>query len=155
MKRKNLKMRNSLLAVAVTTALLFFSGAANAEDACCAKHAAGKSIAAANTTKAAPATAKGDKKSSKTQQVNLTIDGGYEPETLEVVKGVPVTVKVDRKDASKCSEEIVIPEFGVKEKLPGNAKSEFTFTPTKTGTFEFHCGMGMMKGKLVVKDAAK
>jgi len=50
-----------------------------------------------------------------------------------------------------CSEEIVIPAFGVKRFLPTNETTAVEFTPNVPGTFDFSCGMGMLHGRIVVE----
>ncbi|KFE71353.1 cupredoxin domain-containing protein [Hyalangium minutum] len=84
------------------------------------------------------------------QEVTINVAGGYQPSEVSLKKGVPVRLRFIRKDTGGCSEELVIPDFGVKKALPGLTETVVEFTPDKTGTFPFTCGMGMLKGQLVV-----
>ncbi|WP_224243067.1 cupredoxin domain-containing protein [Hyalangium gracile] len=84
------------------------------------------------------------------QEVTIRVEGGYNPGQVQVKKGVPVRLRFQRKDNAGCSEELVIPDFGVKKTLPALSETVVEFTPDKTGTFPFTCGMGMLKGQLVV-----
>jgi hypothetical protein len=84
------------------------------------------------------------------QEVTITVAGGYEPSEVRLKKGVPVRLRFIRKDTGGCSEELLIPDFGVKRTLPGLGETVVEFTPDKVGTFPFTCGMKMLKGQLVV-----
>ena len=84
------------------------------------------------------------------QEIPVTISGGYSPATIAVVAGRPVRLILDRQETNPCSEEIVIPAFGVRTFLPPHERTAIEFTPADIGTFEFTCGMGMLHGKIVV-----
>lgn len=86
------------------------------------------------------------------QEVTIGVRGGYDPPLVRVRKGVPVRLVFDRQESSSCSEEIVIPEFGVRKYLPAYDRTAVEITPTEAGSFDFTCGMGMLRGKLIVED---
>lgn len=88
--------------------------------------------------------------SSGVQEVEITVEGGYEPGTIQVAVGVPVRLIFHRIETSSCSEEVVFPDFGIRKKLPAFQKTAVEFTPDKPGRFSFTCGMGMLRGTLVV-----
>lgn len=81
----------------------------------------------------------------------MVTDKGYEPASLNLKQGVPARVTFTRTTESACAEEIVLPDYKIKQKLPLNKPVVVNFTPEKTGTFAFTCGMKMMKGQVVVK----
>ena len=85
------------------------------------------------------------------QEINVRIDGGYSPATIRVKRGVPVRLIFDRQERSSCSEEVVFGDFGIRRFLPAFEKTAVELTPTNEGTYEFTCGMGMMKGRMVVE----
>ena len=85
------------------------------------------------------------------QEIAVLVSGGYDPSTIQVHAGAPVRLVFDRRETNPCSEEIVIPAFGVRKFLPANAKTTVEFTPTTPGTFDFSCGMGMLHGRVVVE----
>jgi plastocyanin domain-containing protein len=85
------------------------------------------------------------------QEVTITVQGGYEPAEVKVKRGLPVRLVFDRREDSSCSEEVVIPEFGIRKFLPAFQKTPVELTPEKTGTFDITCGMSMLHGKLVVE----
>lgn len=86
------------------------------------------------------------------QEVTITVQGGYSPSQVRVSAGAPVRLVFDRQETSGCSEEIVIPDFGIRKYLPAHQKTSVELRAEQPGTYEFTCGMGMLRGKLVVED---
>jgi plastocyanin domain-containing protein len=86
------------------------------------------------------------------QEVTIAVRGGYDPADVRVRKGVPVRLVFDRQETSGCSEEVVLPDFGIRRFLPAHQKTVVEFTPEKAGTYEFTCGMSMLRGRLTVED---
>jgi plastocyanin domain-containing protein len=85
------------------------------------------------------------------QEVTITVQGGYAPSEVRVKKDAPVRLVFDRQETSGCSEEVVIPDFGIRKFLPAFQKTTIELRPAKAGTFEFTCGMSMLHGKLIVE----
>lgn len=86
------------------------------------------------------------------QEVTIAVQGGYSPSQVRVRRGTPVRLVFDRRETSGCSEEVVIPEFGIRRFLPAFEKTAVEITPQRAGTFDFTCGMSMLRGKLTVED---
>jgi plastocyanin domain-containing protein len=84
------------------------------------------------------------------QAVPVVVDGGYQPADIRVSAGTPVRLLFDRREASSCSEEVVLPDFGMKRYLPAHRTTAVELTPATPGTFEFTCGMGMLRGRITV-----
>jgi len=84
------------------------------------------------------------------QELSITVRGGYSPADISVKVGVPVRLTFDRQEEGDCTEYVVIDECGVNQQLPPFERTTVTFTPTKVGTLPFHCGMGMVHGKIIV-----
>ena len=82
--------------------------------------------------------------------VTVMVEGGYSPSTIEVPAGSTVRMTFDRREDNPCSEEVVIPDFGIRRSLPAHGKTtlELTVTP---GRHEFACGMGMLRGAIIGK----
>jgi plastocyanin domain-containing protein len=87
------------------------------------------------------------------QALRVTVKGGYSPDTLVVKRGRPVRIEFDRQETSSCSDTVVFGDFGISRTLPAFRTTAVEFTPEKPGTYEFTCGMSMMRGKLIVEDA--
>lgn len=88
------------------------------------------------------------------QEVRVVVQGGYQPAQVRVRAGVPVRMIFDRQETSSCSEEVVLPDFGVRRFLPAHAETPIEFTPQAAGTHEFTCGMGMLRGRVIVEEGA-
>lgn len=82
--------------------------------------------------------------------INILVDGGYSPEKIKIQNGKTTKLIFKRTDPNSCLEEIIIPDFKVKEYLPLNEEIEIAITPKKTGEYETHCGMNMFHGKIIV-----
>ena len=96
-------------------------------------------------------TATAETREGGTQEVTITVQGGYEPAEVKLKKGVPARLVFDRQETSGCSEEVVIPDFGIRKFLPAFQKTTVELKPETAGSFEFTCGMSMLRGRLVVE----
>jgi plastocyanin domain-containing protein len=86
------------------------------------------------------------------QEVRIRVAGGYDPAHVRVRRGVPVRMVFDRQESSGCSEEVVLPDFGIRRYLPAHEETAVEFTPQSTGTYPFTCGMSMLRGSVTVED---
>ena len=82
--------------------------------------------------------------------IKIIVAGGYKPSVVKIKKDVTTTLLFKRVEQNSCLEEIIFPDFKIKEYLPVNEEVKIDITSTKTGQFEFHCGMNMYKGKVIV-----
>ena len=85
------------------------------------------------------------------QEVEIQVKGGYDPGIIRLKRGIPARLVFNRQETSSCSEEIVLPAFGIRKFLPAFQKTAVEITPKDAGTFEITCGMSMLHGKLVVE----
>lgn len=86
------------------------------------------------------------------ESVDITVDGGYQPEVISIPKNKTTKLNFIRKDPSSCLEEVVIVDFKIRKFLPLNKKVTIEVNPKKAGEFLFSCGMNMFHGKLIVRD---
>lgn len=86
----------------------------------------------------------------KTVRVNISKQG-YSPSTINVKKGQKIRLLLTRTDAENCGGEIVFSSLNIKKNLPVGKTVAVEFTPTDSGEIGFTCGMGMMKGKILVR----
>lgn len=84
-------------------------------------------------------------------QVTVTVKGGYSPAAIRAKAGQPVRLVFDRQETSGCSEEVVFPDFGLKRYLPAFQQTTIEVTPPAPGTYEFTCGMSMLRGRLIAE----
>jgi plastocyanin domain-containing protein len=113
-----------------------------------AERATAVATASADSTDAAIGGGAGDTAPS---QVEITVDGGYSP-SVRVKSGRPVRLVFDRRDTSSCSEEVVFPDFGIRKFLPSGRRTVVEVTPKNPGTYEFMCGMSMLRGRLIAEE---
>ena len=85
------------------------------------------------------------------QEVRITVKGGYSPDVIRVKEGVPLRLVFDRQEASDCSDRVVFPDFHASKSLAPFATTTLDFTPNKSGSFGFACGMNMLHGTLIVE----
>jgi plastocyanin domain-containing protein len=85
------------------------------------------------------------------QQVEITVDGGYQPRVIQLKAGLPAKLSFIRRDPSTCLEEIVMPDFGISKSLPVGQKTVIEISPNKPGNYKYTCGMQMFSGQVVVK----
>ena len=85
------------------------------------------------------------------QEVKIVVKGGYSPDVIVVKKGIPVRLDFYRDETADCSDTIVFGDFKIRKPLPAFKTTAVEFTPEKEGEYVFTCGMGMMRGKLIVR----
>ena len=85
------------------------------------------------------------------QEAQVEVRGAYTPDRIEVEAGRPVRLTFVRREANPCTEQVIVPAFGIVNDLPVGRPVQVEFTPDRPGEFEFHCGMNMVRGRLVVK----
>jgi len=88
----------------------------------------------------------------KTQSASVELtERGYEPSGVRLRRGVPARVTFTRKVSATCATEVMLPDYGIRRALPLDEPVTVEFTPKKSGDFTFSCGMGMVKGSLIVR----
>ena len=70
---------------------------------------------------------------------------------IRVKEGVPLRLVFDRQEASDCSDRVVFPDFQASKSLAAFGTTTLEFTPDKSGSFGFACGMNMLHGTLIVE----
>ncbi|MBM4379124.1 MAG: cupredoxin domain-containing protein [Deltaproteobacteria bacterium] len=77
---------------------------------------------------------------------------GYEPSPLTLKKGEPVHLRITRTTDRTCANEFVLGEHGLNVPLPLDKEVSIRFTPSKSGTLVYGCGMDkMISGKFLVE----
>jgi plastocyanin domain-containing protein len=84
-------------------------------------------------------------------EIVVAVRGGYDPGSIRVRAGQPVRLVFDRQEDASCSEEVVFPDFGVRKFLAPFARTPIEITPARPGTYEFTCGMNMLRGRLIAE----
>ena len=84
------------------------------------------------------------------QEATIVVKGAYSPDVIIVEHGKPVRLSFLRQETAACSEEVVFPHFARRAHLPEGELVPVEFLPEHAGEYEFSCGMGMLRGKVVV-----
>ena len=84
------------------------------------------------------------------QQVDIRVEGSYQPNRVIVRAGLPVRMRFDRRETTSCSDTVVMPAFNISKQLPAYQTTEIAFTPETPGEYDFTCAMNMYRGTLVV-----
>lgn len=88
------------------------------------------------------------------QRVRIEVKGGYDPAVIRVRAGSPVRLEFYRDETNPCTEEVVLPDFGIRTFLPAHRTTAVSFTPGE-GRYEFACGMGMVHGTIIAEKAGQ
>ncbi len=88
-----------------------------------------------------------------TRTVKIRVDkDGFSPSSIEVEAGHKLNLVFNRADKNNCGNVVVFPKLKIRKSLPVGKDVIVSLTPTEAGNITFTCGMGMMKGSLVVSD---
>ena len=85
------------------------------------------------------------------QEVEVEVRGAYSPDRVEVEQGRQVRLTFTRREANACTAQVVFPDFGIVKDLPVGRAVPIDIRPERPGEYEFHCGMNMVRGRLIVK----
>lgn len=87
------------------------------------------------------------------QEATIRVEGAYQPNRITLQAGVPARLKFDRREATDCSNRVVLPDFSISRALPAFATTTIDFTPHEPGEYPFACAMNMYRGTILVKPA--
>jgi hypothetical protein len=86
------------------------------------------------------------------QEVNMDVSAsGYSPNSFVIKQDVPVKWNINVKELTSCNGELVLNAYGIDIKLKQGLNT-VQFTPDKTGTIPFSCGMGMLHGSFIITE---
>lgn len=71
---------------------------------------------------------------------------GFEPSTLKVKAGKPVTLKITRKTNATCAREITVPSQKLRVDLPLDKEVTVKLASLTKGEVKFGCAMDLMIG---------
>jgi Cu+-exporting ATPase len=81
-----------------------------------------------------------------TQEIRVTVRGGYIPSRIQVRAGVPARIRFSRQESGDCTSRVVFPDLGVSADLPAFAETTVDLPPLAAGEYGFACGMNMIHG---------
>lgn len=85
------------------------------------------------------------------QTATIKVYGGYSPSVIEVQKGKPVELTFTAGKNPGCAGTIVFKTLKLTKQCDPSKSVVVMFTPKEKGEIPFACGMGMYKGKVIVK----
>ncbi len=86
------------------------------------------------------------------QVINMDVVGtGYSPNSFVLKTGVPVKWVINGKEVTGCNGGIIVPAYNLDFKIKKGIQT-IEFTPTKAGTINWSCWMGMIPGQFIVRD---
>lgn len=100
---------------------------------------------------AAPLVTPAHAEEAKAREIEIVVDRGYQPGRVVVQQGERIRLKFVRKDYSPCTREVVFPSLGIRRELPVNEPVFIDLPALAPGEVEFHCGMKMVRGTIVVE----
>ncbi|MBI5705745.1 MAG: cupredoxin domain-containing protein [Armatimonadetes bacterium] len=85
------------------------------------------------------------------QFASVVADGGYQPGTVTAKAGMRLELTFTLGKRPGCASTVSFPGLKIKKSIPAGKGVVIKFTPAKAGEVPFECGMGMYKGKIIVK----
>lgn len=87
---------------------------------------------------------------SQVREIEIVVQGGYHPNRVTIREGERVRLRFVRRETSMCSRYIVLPWLNVRRELPPNQPVIIDLPAMRAGSYEFRCGMNMLRGTIVV-----
>ena len=88
-----------------------------------------------------------------TRTVKIRVDkNGFSPSSIDAEAGHRLNLVFNRADRKNCGGVVVFPKLKIRKNLPVGKDVIVSVTPTESGQITFTCGMGMMKGSIVVSE---
>lgn len=83
------------------------------------------------------------------QEATITVNGGYNPQTIELKSNVPAVLNFS-KGTSYCDSTLVFLFLGKSYDI-SRSGAKVEIPPLKPGIYEYTCGMNMLRGYIEVK----
>ena len=85
------------------------------------------------------------------KMVKVTVgEDGFSPNSVTVNKGDHLMLQFTRVTDKTCAKKVVFPELSLSNDLPLNSAVTVHVPTDETRKLTFQCGMGMIKGSLVI-----
>ncbi len=85
------------------------------------------------------------------QKITITLPQGYSASPTTVKAGIPVALTFFLESDAGCGNEVMVPAAKWKKTLKVGQRATLVYTPTKSGTLAFACGMDHIRGSIIVK----
>ncbi|MFH1528101.1 MAG: cupredoxin domain-containing protein [Bacteroidota bacterium] len=84
------------------------------------------------------------------QEAVIKVKGGYTPDVLIFKAGKPIKLNFIREETAGCTEDVIFSDFNKRATLTPFKTIPVELKIDKPGEYGFQCGMGMIKGKLII-----
>jgi len=84
------------------------------------------------------------------QEAVIKVKGGYTPDVLIFKAGKPIKLNFIREETAGCTEDVIFSDFNKRATLTPFKTIPVDLKIDKPGEYGFQCGMGMIKGKLII-----
>jgi len=89
------------------------------------------------------------------QVVDVVVDKGYQPDTIQAAAGVPIRLVFHREDDDPCSERVVFSSPRIDRRLVATGTTTVELPGQPPGEVRFTCGMGRYRGRIQVIDSQR
>lgn len=87
------------------------------------------------------------------QIVDVTVDGGYQPDSIRAFSGLPLRLVFHRQDDDACSERVVFSTPRLDRRLAATGLTAIDLPAQSPGEIRFTCGMGRYRGRIELVDS--
>lgn len=84
----------------------------------------------------------------------VRVRGAFAPDRIEARPGERLRLVFRREETAGCSERVVVPSLGKSVMLPPFEDVAVDLGPMPPGEHEFSCGLGALRGRIVVRGRA-
>ena len=85
------------------------------------------------------------------QEITVQITSSkYSPNVILAKKDMPLTITLAADQYAGCGREVVFPGFSIKKIVPSGGFAVVELPALQEGTYQFHCSMNMIRGKIIV-----
>lgn len=86
------------------------------------------------------------------QTVDVTVHGGYRPDSIRARAGEPLRIVFRRQDEDVCSERVVFSSPRLDRRLAAAGATTIDLPAQPPGEIRFTCGMGRYRGRIELVD---
>lgn len=90
--------------------------------------------------------------SSGHQVVEVAVHGGYQPDSIRALAGLPLRVVFRRQDDDACSERVIFSAPRLDRRLSATGATTIDLPAQPPGEIRFTCGMGRYRGRIELVD---
>lgn len=98
-----------------------------------------------------PPTVSAERVAAATSEQTIQVGATFTPASVTIPANQAIRLHFRRTNEATCADEIVLPELNLRKKIAANETITFDLPAQQARTLNFACGMGMMKGTVIVQ----